>query len=227
MLICFSGFKGSGKDSCANYLIQHHNAVRVAFADPLKDMVSAEYDVNRQHLDDPDFKEQPILDLPVEVKDGFTKILAEFMFKEFRTSKGKVPIGFEYYEDKYYGVIEGTNEPIATRVYHTPRSLAILKGSTNRLVRSDFWVHKACDKINKYLAKGKLVALTDLRYKSEMEHLRDSFGKDVLFVRVNRFTKSQSNDPSENDLNDTVFDYTIDNTGTLEDTYKQLEEVLK
>ena len=37
MLVGLSGLKGSGKDTCADYLVKNHGFIKVAFADPLKD----------------------------------------------------------------------------------------------------------------------------------------------------------------------------------------------
>jgi hypothetical protein len=36
MLIAFTAFKGSGKDTCADYLVEKYGYTKVAFADPLK-----------------------------------------------------------------------------------------------------------------------------------------------------------------------------------------------
>src|SRR5665213_2295924 len=101
MIICLSGFKQSGKDTCADYLIKNHKAIRVALADPLKDMVAEEYGIDRASLDDPNRKESPILTMPVEPKDGFSRMIAEFMVKEFRTAGGLQYSDFIYYNGEF------------------------------------------------------------------------------------------------------------------------------
>lgn len=219
MIICFSGFKGSGKDTLAAYLIEKYKAVRVSFADPLKDLVAEEYDIDRASLDDPNRKEKPILTLPVEPKDAFTRMVAEFMYKEFRDKDGRQPIKY-IAGDRFQGIFDDAD---SGQLYHTPRSLAILKGSTNRVVRSDFWVQKAIEKAK---SVAGMVVISDLRYKSELGQLKEAFAEDVLFIRVNRFKESPSNDPSERDLDDATFDGYVDNTGSKEESYKQLREVL-
>lgn len=210
MILCLSGFKGSGKDALANYLISKHNAVRVALADPLKDSVAQEFNIPRHYLDDPKFKESPILSMPVDPKDGFSRTISEFMRGEFRCQYGK-----------RYG--EGSIDSI---MYWTPRSLAILKGSTNRSVQSNYWTNKAFESIENTLKSKSFVVVTDLRYKSEMTQFKEKFGENVIFVRINRFKESPSQDPSERDLDDAVFDFYIDNTGTLDGAYWQVEEML-
>jgi hypothetical protein len=230
MLICLSGWKNSGKDTVANYLIEEHNAVRVAFADPLKDMVAQEFDIPRSYLDDPKFKESPLSEKPVLIKDDFVRNVAKFMFKEFRTAYGEKPDDFTITDGVMYGIVNLPGEGYkyeAKPLFHTPRSLAILKGSTNRVADPNYWTNKAFSIIKKNADKGKLVVVTDLRYKSEMVQLKGRFGKEVVFVRINRHKESPSNDPSERDLDGIQFDYNIDNCDTLENTYKQMEFILK
>lgn len=224
MIVCFSGWKGSGKDSLAAHLIEKYQAVRVSFADPLKDMVAEEYEIDRASLDDPKRKESPLLHLPVDPKDGFSKNLSEFLFKEFTFSTGEKPIGFSYENDKFYG--DHSNGG-AFSLFWSPRALAILKGSSNRAVRPDFWTNKAFDKTEQLLKDGtKIVVISDLRYKSEMKQITDRFKDEVVSIRINRFKESPSQDPSERDLDDSTFDYYIDNTHSLENSYNQLNDIL-
>jgi|ERR1035437_1599021 hypothetical protein len=209
MVICLSGWKQSGKDSLASYLVENHDAARVALADPLKDSVSREFNIPRWHLDDPKFKESPILSMPVDPKDGFSRMIALFMRGEFRNAQGTSEGG-----DSLNGL------------YWTPRSLAILKGSTNRSVQSNYWTNKAFDQIDRLLKNTKLVVVTDLRYKSEMAQFKERYGQEVVFIRINRFKESPSQDPSERDLDQAEFDFYVDNAGTLEEAYGRIREIL-
>jgi hypothetical protein len=221
MIICLSGWKNSGKDTCANYLIEKHNALRISLADPLKDQVSLEFNIDRASLDDPKLKESPILTMPVDPKDRFSRMIAEFMFKEFRNERGGQVSEFDYYNDSFVGK---TDDGYGwCKLYWTPRALAILKGSTNRSVRSDFWIQKAFDSID--WKSRQLNVITDVRYQSEIKQIKDKYGDRALFVRVNRYDKSPSEDPSERDLDNYSFEYSADNTGTLEETYAQLEKI--
>ena len=241
MIIALSGFKGSGKDELASYLVKKYGFTRTSFADPLKDSVAEEYGIDRLSLDDPKRKESPILDLPIDPQDKFTKMVTESMFKEFRSKDGFQPTAYTYKNDKFYGVFSvlmATGEVYEPskhqgrdvmsgylEVYHTPRSLAILKGSTNRVVASNFWVQKAISKIN--FSSSNLHVISDFRYRSEGAQLVKVFGKDVTFVRINRFKDSPSSDPSERDLDEYLFDHHIDNTKELSYAHLQLEDILK
>jgi hypothetical protein len=112
-VLAISGWKGSGKDTLANYLIEDHGFKRIAFADPLKDAVAKEFGIPREWCDDPHFKERPLFQYPVQARDWFSKNITFFM----------------------------ANELVST--FWTPRALCILKGSTMRSVDPDYWVKQA------------------------------------------------------------------------------------
>jgi hypothetical protein len=113
-------------------------------------------------------------------------------------------------------------------LYHTPRSLAILKGSTNRVVSTNYWVERSFAKIGAILGPhpDRMVVVTDLRYRSELQQFKERFGDQVVSIRINRFKDSPSTDASERDMDDQKFDYVINNTGTLEEAYAQMERIL-
>lgn len=219
-LVAISGWKQNGKDTSADYLIAKYGATRVSFADPLKDLAAAEYGIPREAFDKPELKEQPILSMPVKPQDGFSRMLNEFMVKEYRDAKGRQPVRFEYAATEYFGVMADRS---METVYWTPRALAILKGSGNRAVRSDFWVAQAA-KLAK--ERGGIVVISDLRFKSEMAQLREAFGEDMVTIRVQRHDTSPSTDPSERDLDDGVFDHWVQNRGTLEELYAKLDAIM-
>lgn len=235
MIICLSGWKQSGKDTVAQYLVDNYSAIRVALADPLKDSVAKEYNIPRSWLDDLNFKEKPLLDMPVDPKDAFTKMIAEFMVKEFVREDGTKPDKSFYQDGKFYGGFtktsgkSGKNGTFSMSItegyplYWTPRALAILRGSTNRAVNPNFWTEKAFSSI---MSKQTFV-ITDVRYKSEVEQFAKKFPHEAVFVRVNRHKESPSNDPSERDLDSYEFDHHIDNTGSLSATHRQIEDIME
>lgn len=229
-VIAISGWKRSGKDTTADELVKNHNFKRIGFADPLKDSVASEYGIPRSHCDDPEFKEKPILHLPLSPRDAFSLGAAKLVYKECRTEDGKTP--FDHWIDPsgaFLGVVSYgtafTERETVAQLYWTPRALCILKGSINRTVRSDYWVKAAIDKM-KANPDGSFV-ISDLRYKSELAQLKQAFGKDILTVRVNRFDDCNSQDASERDLDDGVFDVVIENRGTLEELLAKVKELVK
>ena len=51
MIISLSGFIGSGKNTCANYLISKYNYTQLSFASSLKDAVASVFGWDRQLLE--------------------------------------------------------------------------------------------------------------------------------------------------------------------------------
>jgi hypothetical protein len=221
-VIAISGWKGSGKDLSAEYLVENHGFKRVSFADPLKDSVALEYGITREWLDDPKMKERPIFHMPVESKDEFTKMIHNFMVREFRTSGWYKP------DVSNIRIENGRFETFLfdrwDQLFWTPRALAILKGSTNRSIQSNFWVEKAIENIT-FNPKLNYV-ISDLRYRSEVEQLKEAFGNNLVTVRLERFDVNPSTDPSETDLDRNKFDYIIKNKGEKEAVFAWLKEIV-
>lgn len=223
-IIAISGWKQNGKDTLADYLIAKHGAVRVSFADPLKDLAAAEYGIPRDAFDLPSLKEQPILSMPVHPQDGFSRTLCQFMVGEFRTASGGRGERKDGSMCDIYTLFNGKLVEPKEQLYWTPRALAILKGSSNRAVRSDFWVAQA---IKLAKTKGGLIVISDLRYKSELDQMREAFGDNLVTLRVQRYDTSPSTDPSERDLDDGKFDFHVSNRGTIQELYDQMETILQ
>lgn len=201
-IVAISGWKRSGKDSIADYLAEKSGAIRIGFADPLKDAVAQEFGLTRAYIDDPLTKEAPLLHMPVDPQDKFTNMICEFMWPEFRDENGKA------YGDGF----------LKSQLYWTPRALCILKGSTMRATDSNYWVRQALNK----MTYGKLWVIPDVRYQSEFKVLKKEC-KDLVAIRVNRFKSSDSQDPSERDLDDYPFPHVIYNHGTLEELFKKID----
>ena len=229
-VIAISGWKQSGKDTAAEVLIEK-GFKRVAFADVLKDRVASDFNIPRDYLDNPDYKEEPLLTHPVSPKDSFALTLCNFMFGEFRSEYGETPK--EVFVDdtgNFLGIVKG-NMPI--QLYHTPRSLAIFEGSTKRTIIPNYWVDVAIKQIKAVEMTNNLsispkdtnIVISDLRFKNEINTLREAFDDALVTVRINRFEDCVSQDPSERDLDDTKFDIVIDNKGTLEEFNSKVAEL--
>lgn len=243
-IFAVSGWAGSGKDTVAEYLIKTHGFRRVAFADILKDMVAEQYGIDRSSLDDRDRKEKPLLHMPVNPKDNYSKMINEYLVKEFRSAAGYRPVGFEYQGAEFYGVFyvdPSTGTPVHPtssvspgvkelyRVYWTPRALAILEGSTKRSANSNYWVERAA----RYMAElsagcpDRNFVISDVRYKNEIDQLRSLAPGAVVPIRVNRFDTTASTDSSERDLDDYLFQYAVSNKGTFEELFSKVDGIVR
>lgn len=190
-VIAISGWKGSGKDLIADYLVERDDYTKFSFANILKDTVAEQYDIVRGWCDISEYKERALSRYPVDTKDEFTKMIHTFMKGEFRKdSKGVL--------------------------CWTPRALCILEGSVKRSVNSQYWVQSVIKNIDthSYSCTRPLFVIADLRYKSEAEQLKTILGSSLELVRINRFNDNPSVDPSETDLDDyTGFDNILDIRG--------------
>lgn len=201
MIIGLSAWKRSGKDAASDLLVNEFKFKKVSFANTLKDMVAEQYDIPRSSLDDQNLKEAPLFQYPVAPQDAFSKMIADFLQKEFKA--------------------DGNG-----KLYWTPRALAILEGSVKRSVNAAYWTSRALSQIK----PGDLVVISDLRYKSEASQIRgyaNAIGQKSLLIRINRFDESPSSDPSERDLDDyQQFDAVIENRGTLEEYLEKVSSLV-
>lgn len=222
IFIGLSGWKQSGKDSAANYLIQEYGFKRLGFADYLKDKVAYDFNLKRSDLDNPETKETALLHMPVEVKDEFTNTVNSFMFLEFRGVKGQKAVTFRISSNGNMIGKDAQGEEFM--MYHTPRSLCILEGSSKRCANVNYWVEAALKKAD----SNGMYVISDLRYRSELYAIKYHLanGDSLHTVRINRFDESPSKDPSERDLDDNTFDYVIENRSTLVEFNKQINQMM-
>lgn len=223
-VIILTGFAKSGKDTSCDYLAQKYGYKRIAFADMLKEMVAEQYKIPLEYLHKQEYKEMPLEQYPVIPKDQFSLLMAKTFFKEFRTMDREIPDDFVVDPSgTFLGIVKGQPK----QLYNTPRSLAILEGSVKRSVDPSYWVSIAIDKIYKQsneFTDNKFV-ITDGRYVSELKQLKGLFGKNLKTIRINRFDTTESTDSSELDLIGFKHDYDVDNKSTLDNLYKQLDNI--
>lgn len=114
-VIAISGWRNSGKDTCADFLVGEFGFTKLSFAKPLKDLVAQTYNIPREVLDSTAGKESPLPQYPVIPSDPFTAAVQERLHAE---------------------LISG---------YWTPRALCILEGSMKRAVHSNHWVRRVAE----------------------------------------------------------------------------------
>ena len=114
-VIAISGWRGSGKDTAADFLVGEFGYQKLSFAAPLKDLVAETYGIPRAALDDTAAKEAPLPQYPVIPSDPFTASVQERLASELRSG------------------------------YWTPRALCILEGSMKRSVHANYWVRRVAE----------------------------------------------------------------------------------
>ena len=218
-----SGYKQSGKDTAAKYLIESKGYERRAFADSLKDDVAKFLGLSRSAMDDSNLKEKAIPECPVRAFDPFSKMTNEFLAKEFRTLDGEQAISTEWLNSTLFAVDLDGSYIDHKKLFWTPRAACIFIGSVGRAFDSDHWVDRALPLSN---TTGNIV-VSDFRYKSEYDRVVEMFGSyNVKTVRIDRFDTINSTDPSERNLDDFDFDLRIENKGTLEEFFAKVKKQL-
>jgi hypothetical protein len=92
------------------------------------------------------------------------------------------------------------------------------------MIDKSFWVKVAEPKLVMAQRHNFDVAISDLRFPSEIDMLRRH---NAIIIRIDRPGVQYDNPhPSEGLLNDVVFDYTIINNGTLDDLKCRIDSVM-
>lgn len=90
-------------------------------------------------------------------------------------------------------------------------------------ISKDIWVIHTLARINTILhTMPNHILVTDVRYPNELEALK---ARGFTMIKLVRDTGIRDNHPSERDLNDNLFDYVIDNNGTLEELEEKLLQI--
>lgn len=97
MIIGFSGLKGSGKDTCADYIVKKYNYNKIAFAGPLKEICGITFGFDNDQL----------YGNKKEVKDPFWGIRPRDAFQY---------IGTDMFRNRMQHLIPGIGEEIWVKV---------------------------------------------------------------------------------------------------------------
>lgn len=206
-VIGFCGFKGSGKDTAADYLVEHHGYSKISLAHPIKLVAQAIFGFSEESLWGPSAKR--------EVPD------ARYQFSGLDPTDGS-PLEKVAIDVNRYWQRESDGEYFPQ--YISPRlALQTLGTEWGRRLYSNIWVD-AC--MNHILSTGKPeFAISDVRFTNEMIGVQERGGRIVRLLRGKR----QSNHPSELELESIpldAFDLVIDNNGSKEDLFRELDVFL-
>ena len=197
MIIAISGLIGSGKDTVADYLVNLHEYRRESFAGNLKDSMSAIFGWDREML------------------EGRTKSSREW--REQVDPWWSERLGIPHLTPRWILQYVGTD---------------VIRGKFH----DDMWLASLENKLRKTTDD---IVISDVRFKNEVKMLKNL---GAICIEVTRGDKPNwYNDAlsgntsqlellkihkSEYDWIGTDFDYTLDNNGTLDDVYTQVETVL-
>jgi hypothetical protein len=209
IIVGVCGFQGSGKDTVADYLVNVHGFRRISFAGTLKDAVSAIF--------------------------GWDRELLEGRTKESRDWREKV--------DKWWA--NKLNMP-----HLTPRWVLQYMGTEvfRKAFHDNIWIHSVEHKLSNI---SDNVVISDVRFPNEIKSIKDAGG---MIIRTHRGPDPEwyhaaeivNNGPtmnlswasnkafldnykihvSETSWIGTDFDAILDNDGTIDDLYSQINQLL-
>lgn len=96
----------------------------------------------------------------------------------------------------------------------------------------NYWANFVMTILKTFYGYWDAVIIPDCRFKNELE-IPKEYGFNVKSIRIkrdshkNKLTKEQTSHSSETDLDEAVFDYRIDNNGTLSDLESKTREMIE
>lgn len=217
MIIGLCGKAGSGKDTVADFLVRDFGFVKIALADPLKRICREVFDFSAEQLWGPsDKRNEP----------------------DFRYCRRPHQQGFD--------PVDGRPTTIDAE-YLTPRhALQKLGTEWGRDCYPDVWIDYAVRLAKRLLIKGapifydakqglrswqmgdpqeiKGIVISDVRFMNEVSGLRSRGARVIRIVRPNQVLKGAAgqhrSETEQDSIPDELFDYIIQNVGSLEDLYE-------
>ena len=243
LIIAISGVSGAGKDQMADILGARHNCCKIALADKMKQILFDVIGFSKQQLFGPS-KFRNIPDEKLFTYEPFKSIYEEEDYKTFLMLDGKFPN--ELTEEEL-------NSELAKgkRKYLIPRDGLLKLGQAGKdfyihfwvdytlraisqILNEGYWYDQTCGTWSESISEGGSsnysgAVIPDLRFISEIERVKEHGAKIVRIKRNNLPPNLVSgNHPSETEqltLPDSYFDYVIENNGTLEDLYAEVEKM--
>lgn len=83
MIIGIVGYKGSGKDAMADYLVEHFQFEKMAYADPIKDVCAQLFDLDDDYFNKRDLKEKKLDFWELSPREILQKVGTDLFRKHF------------------------------------------------------------------------------------------------------------------------------------------------
>lgn len=225
-IIQLTGYKGSGKDTFANYVIKKYpglHPIKLAYADPLKDiafeLIKAFYGPNVSFTSDIDKRNDNTN------KDGAVETVKREDFDDSNKKERAI------HGSKFWGYTSQERDL-------TIRELCQYLGTEIFRDRIDenLWVKLMITRIQRTISQNpncQLIMISDYRYPNELEYLRENIPDNKWMIHSLRIERKQlpsgqyNHHRSEMSINNLLVDMIIENNGSLEDFYRNIDEYLR
>lgn len=196
-IVLVSGWKGSGKDSFSDILVDHYKYKKYSFATALKDEVSIQYEIPREYFESRLLKEKALLNKPLY---GGHEWSLDDLLPHFRTEEGLIPLLKENIETRE-NLLYYKNECL----YWTPRALLIVEARTKLMIDPLYFCRKMLVSMKQTL-KTQSVVVADWRYNHEYDYIVKNFSKhSTVTIRIDTDKNNECIDSSENSLDSFPF----------------------
>lgn len=170
-VIGFIGLKGSGKDTCAQYLVDQKNFKRAAFADKLYNEVAEAFGVTVEFLGNRDTKETPLKELTIaNCKDTqFGAIIQELKNKELDIQRQERQAAIASGRPVTAVVIP---EKFGATDWLSPRQIMQFWGTDykRKYVKDSYWLDVVKDEISN---NPRDYVITDVRFNNEANFIEE------------------------------------------------------
>lgn len=212
-IIGVSGFAGSGKDTFGAHLAKKYNFEPYALAKPLKEICRLVFDFSEEQLygssskrNEPD---------PRYLFSGVCPTCHQKCAGPANGPGTEVPMWKCFKCEALY------------HLYVTPRlALQTLGTEWGRTLYDPIWAETATRTMQRSVGKDPRFVVTDVRFRNEVDILREAGAK---LVRLKRGSQAFAH-PSEAEMAampDELFDFVIDNQTTLDFLYSEADRVMK
>ena len=154
---------------------------------------------------------------------NFTRLAFADLLKEDVSEKSGIPLS------AFHDPAE-KDKPIQYMYHVTPRQLLLAHALKVRAADPDIYSRGVAAIVEERSVLGQSrFIVSDWRYKREYEVLRERLGPDACIIRgrINRPGIAVLDDPSEHDLDDESFDFTIMNDGCISDLRDRLKAAVR
>lgn len=229
MLIGIAGPAGSGKDTTADFLVKNHGFVKVAFADVLKRACREFFAFSDEQLWGPsERRNEP--DLRYHRGQGFGQNeFGDQVASPYLTPRHALQqLGTEFGRACYPNVWVDYALRIAKHLLETETLMYTAnEGLVSRIEQTSMGEWHRDDEPAPGLPAG--VVISDVRFLNEIHAIREAGGK---VIRINRATSlsgvalQHRSEQEQLGVEDSAFDFILDNTGSLEQLEKTASTAL-
>jgi len=207
-VIAFTGKKGVGKDTAAEFFLEKGYA-HVKFARPLKEIVARSFGIPMRFLEQAEFKDKPFPE-PFKPNGATLSRLIDNLGK--------------YKYNLHKKVKREAIKEVLFREYKTPREILQVVGTdiARNIVSNTYWTDKTDIIIQGWLVRDIPVVITDVRFPNEVDIVKKYEGEVIEITRETE--KSEDNHISENKVLD--ISGKVCNNGSIEELNKELEGLL-